>query len=430
MISTSLRTLTWLLVALVAACSAPSATPLVTPADSAPPVATQAPPSTATAAPTATTGPIPTLSTTGPTTDTPPPSLPAGPIAEALGPQLDQVLQEQLEQYRIPGQSATIIFPDGSRWNGAAGVADVDPGTAVTPDTTFVTGSITKTFVAATIMQLQEEGVLSIDDPLANWLPDYPNAENITLRQLLSHQSGLFNYFVHPEYNARVFNEPDHRWTPQEVLDDFVLEPKAEPGARYYYSNTNFLLLGMVIEAATDKQLGQVLHERFLDPLGLDETFVQSYEEPPPGSALGCLQKPNGPVCLDDGTNYRPTLSAATVAFGAGDVISTASNLADWVRDIYGGHVLAPESLAEMTDYVERGNDSYGLGTRTRTTLGHRAFGHTGSLRGFDAAMWHYPDLDTTITVLTNRGRIEANPIIDALAAVALPYAEAYNSSN
>ena len=79
-----------------------------------------------------------------------------------------------------------------------------------------------------------------------------------------------------------------------------------------------------------------------------------------------------------------------------------------------------------MTDYVERGRESYGLGTRTRTTLGHRAFGHTGSLRGFDAAMWHYPDIQMTVVVLTNRGRIEANPIVDALAAAAIPYSEAY----
>ena len=354
------------------------------------------------------------------------PTLPAGPLADALGPQLDQVLQQTLEQYRIPGQSATIVFPDGSRWNGAAGVSDVASETPVTPDTTFVSGSITKTFVAATIMQLQEEGLLSIDDPLSDYLPDYPNAENITLRQLLSHMSGLFNYFLHPEYNSTVFNNPDHHWTPQEVLDSFVLDPKAEPGARYYYSNTNFLLLGLVVEAVTGQQLGEVLHERFLDTLGMSDTYVQGYEEPAPGSALGCLQKPNGPECLDDGSNYRPTLSAGTVAWGAGDIISTASNLADWVGSLYGGDVLAPESVAEMTDYIDRGNDSYGLGTRTRMSAGHRAFGHTGSLRGFDAAMWHYPDIDTSIVVLTNRGRIEANPIIDALAQAAIPYSDAY----
>jgi D-alanyl-D-alanine carboxypeptidase len=425
MFSRSILSLALLLVTLVAACSTPVATPVPTDAPSPIPTpgisspdaqATQNP-----GTPSATASEPPH----GPSTQ---PTLPSGPLADALGPELDQALQDTLEQYRIPGQSATVLFPDGSRWNGAAGVSDVANATPVTPETTFVTGSITKTFVAAAIMQLQEERELSIDDPLSDYLPDYPNGENITLRQLLSHMSGLFNYFLHPEYNATVFNNPDRHWTPQEVLDDFVLEPKAAPGARYYYSNTNFLLLGLVVEKVTGKQLGEVLHERFLDPLGLSDTYVQGYEQPAPGSALGCLQKPNGPECLDDGTNYRPTLSAGTVAWGAGDVISTASNLADWARAIYArsSAFLDAGSKAQMTDYIERGNDSYGLGTRTRMSIGHRAFGHTGSLRGFDAAMWHYPDVDTSIVVLTNRGRIEANPIVDALAAIAVPYSEAY----
>jgi D-alanyl-D-alanine carboxypeptidase len=426
MLSRSSKALGLLLAALITGCSAPVATPA--PTDTPSPPITGAPTSTPTSVPTS--GP-PETSPSEPT-PTPPPTLPAGPLADALGPQLDEVLQQTLEQYRIPGQSATVVFPDGSRWNGAAGVADVANDTPVTTDTTFVTGSITKTFVAAAIMQLQEEGVLSIDDPLSDWLPEYPNAENITLRQLLSHQSGLFNYFLHPDYNARVFNEPDHHWTPQEVLDEFVLEPKAEPGARYYYSNTNFLLLGLVIEAATGQDLGAVLHQRFIEPLGLDSTFVQGYEAPAPGSALGCLQKPNGPECLDDGTDYRPTESAATVAWGAGDIVSTPSDLADWARAIYesGSDFLDDGSVAEMTDYVERGRESYGLGTRTRVTQDQRAFGHTGSLRGYSAAMWQYPEIDTSIVVLTNRGRIEANPIVDALAEVAIPYSEAYLEAN
>ena len=324
--------------------------------------------------------------------------------------------------------TAAIIFPDGSRWSGAAGFADLGRELEVTPDTTFVVGSITKTFVATALMRLQEADVLSIEDRLSTWLPDYPNAENITLIQLMSHTSGLFDYFAHPEYNLRVFNEPDHHWTPQEILDQFVLDPHFAPGERYKYSNTNFVLLGLVIEAATGKSLGQVLREQLMQPLSLDNTFVQSLEPPPPGSARGYLQKPDGPEGLDDGTDYRPTLSAATVAYGAGDIVSTSTDLADWARTVYGGHLLAPDSLALMTDYnyspYARGE--YGLGTRTRVFDGVRMFGHTGSLRGYAAAMWHYPEIDLTIVVLTNRGRIEANPIVDALASIALPISVAY----
>ena len=437
MITKSFRTLTLLLVAIVAACSGTHATPVPT----VPPSPTQS--LAASLLPdkcAADTFDSVRLSRRRPLrlprhrasapTATPLPTLPTGPLADALGPQLDQILEEQRVLYRVPGQTATILFPDGSRWNGAAGQADIGRDIAVTPDTTFVVGSITKTFVTAAIMQLQEEGVLSIDDPLSDFLPDYPNAENITLAQLMSHTSGLFDYFRHPDYNIRVFNEPDHHWTPQEILDNFVLEPYFAPGEKFKYSNTNFVLLGMVVEAATGEPLPTVLRDRFFDPLSLDDTFDQTAGPPPPGSARGYLLQQNVPEGLDDGTDYRPTLSAATVAFGAGDIVSTSSDLADWVRTVYGGHLLEPESLALMTDYdySTYSDETYGLGTRTRVLDGHRMFGHTGSLRGFDAAMWFMPDLDTSIAVLTNRGRIEANPIVDALAAAALPYAEAYQA--
>jgi D-alanyl-D-alanine carboxypeptidase len=321
---------------------------------------------------------------------------------------------------RIPGLSATIVFPDGSRWDVASGYADLDRERLAATDTTFVTGSITKTFVAAAAMQLKEEGLLSLDDPLSDSVPDYPNGQNITLRQLLSHTSGLYDYFQHPEYNLRVFNDPAHEWTPQEILSAFVLEPYFAPGTDYHYSNTNFLLAGLVVQHAAGKPLPDVLRERFFEPLGLDDTWSQAAGPPPTAGSLGYLVQKRGTVGLDDGTTYRPTKAAATVAWGAGDIVSTATDLADWARALYGGSLLSPESLALMEDYTfaPASGQTYGLGTRTRLFGQYRMFGHTGSLRGFDAAMWHFADMDLTIAVLTNRGRVDVNPIVDALAAV------------
>ena len=363
-----------------------------------------------------------------PTSATPLPTLPPGPMADALRASLDSALLAQREQKRIPGLNAEIIFPDGSRWSGAAGLADIDRNLPATAETTFVVGSITKTFVTAAVMDLQEDGELSIDDRLSDWVPDFPNAENITLAMLMSHTSGLFDYFQHADYNLRVFNEPDHEWTAQEILNDFSRNPYCDPGACYQYSNTNFVLLGMVVERETRQELSEVLRERFFDPLELDDTYSQCEAPPPPGSARGYLVRPERAVGLDDGTDYRPTTSAATVACAVGDIVSTSTDLADWARAVYGGTLLEAESVALMTDYTDYSRESYGMGTRTRVIDDVRLFGHTGSLRGFDAAMWHAPDVDLTMVVLTNRGRIDANPIIDALAAVALPYAVAYAS--
>jgi D-alanyl-D-alanine carboxypeptidase len=418
------RALSLLLAALLVACGslAPSASPSpsVAASDLPRPTSTLGPiPSLALSpTPLSSDGPIETPSPT-PGTPTAPPTPADGPLADAFGAQLDSILEDQQGVFRIPGLSATVVFPDGSRWEAARGFADIGREVETTVDTTFVVGSITKTFVTAAVLQLADEGVLSLDDPLSDFVPDFPNSENITIGELASHTSGLYDYFQHPEYNNQVFDFPDHEWKPREILESFVLEPYFAPGTGYHYSNTNFVLLGLVVQEAAGKLLADVLTERFFSPLGLDATWSQAGGPPPTAGSLGYLVQQRGTVGLDDGTTYRPTLASAKVAFGAGDIISTANDLADWARALYGGEVVSADSLALMEDYQYSAdsNGTYGLGTRTRLIGQYRLFGHTGSLRGFDAAMWYIPDADLTIVVLTNRGRIDVNPIVDALAA-------------
>jgi D-alanyl-D-alanine carboxypeptidase len=300
-------------------------------------------------------------------------------------------------------------------------VATINPQRQVEADTPFVVGSITKTFVTALILQLAEEGALDLDAPLARWLPDYPRARRITLRQLLSHTSGVFNYFEHPLYDPLVFGRPSHSWTPQEILDEFQREPYFRPGQGFHYSNTGFILLGLVAEQATGATLGEELSARFFEPLGLQQTYFQG-DGPQAGAADGYLRTTNGHRRVSGESDYRPTTSAATVAWAAGGIVSTAEDIATWTSALYGGEVLASDSLAMLTDYAAspypRG--TYGLGTRTRQISGVRAFGHTGSLRGYMAATWYLPSEDVTVTVLTNLGRIDGNRVADSLAVIVL----------
>lgn len=323
----------------------------------------------------------------------------------------------------VPGISAAVIMPDGSRWAGVSGQSSIDPPADVAVDTPFVAGSITKTFVAATIMSLADEAALSIDDRLSNWLPAYPRADQITLRQLLSHTSGVYDYFEHPSYNRLVFGNPTRVWTPQEVLSTFVLDPYCDPGTCYHYSNTGFLLLGLVIEAQTGQRLGDVLRQHWFGTVGLADTYFQDGGPTPADAAYGHLLRLRDRLHeLDDGTDYRPTTSAATVAWAVGAVESSATDLASWANALYGGHLLSAASLAEMTDFAANpySDESYGLGTRTRFFEGRRMVGHTGSLRGYYAAMWQYPAENLTVVVELNLGRIDPNPMADQLAAVAL----------
>jgi D-alanyl-D-alanine carboxypeptidase len=409
------RSLVLLIAALLAACTAqppaPTPTPITTPAPTATP--------SAEVTPTPTTPPSQSPSPT--------PSHSAGPpLADALGTDLAPILDQQLASNEIPGASATIIFPDGSTWSYASGLARLDPAQPATPDTLYSVGSITKTFVTAVIMELAQEGALSLDDPLATWIPDFPNASGITLRELLGHTSGVADFFENPNYNSIVIGDPSHAWTPQEVLDRLVGAPYFAPGAGYHYSNTGFLLLGMVIEKVTGKDLGDVFSERLFGPAGLTNTYFQGSVPPPAGAAVG--HSASTGLDISDGTNYRPTLSEATAAWAAGAIASRAPDIAQWGRTLYGGHLLDPASLAQMEDYnyAPDSLQSYGLGTRTRVFGDQRMFGHTGTLRGFYGAMWYYPDSDLTVVVLTNKGKIDPNPIVDALSTVALPAANNY----
>lgn len=349
-------------------------------------------------------------------------------LAAQLGPQLQAVLDRERADTGAPAIAAAITFPDGSIWSSASGDARIDPQQPATGDTPFVVGSVSKTFVAAAIMQLVDEGQLSLDDPIAKWLPDYPDAQNITVRQLLHHRSGIYDYFAASNYDALVFGSMrGHTWTPDEILRTFAHAPYFPPGTDYHYSNTNFILLGQIIEQITGQPLGDVYRQRFFDPLGLDSTYFQGSGPPPPTAAEGYLERPNGLKEQSDDTDYRPTVSAATVAWAAGAIDASAHDIALWGDALYGGHLVNPELLAQMEDwtyYPPPIDETYGLGTRSREIEGERVFGHTGSIRGFDAAMWHFPETDMTIDVLTNLGRIDANPIVDALAAVAYPAAQ------
>ena len=170
-----------------------------------------------------------------------------------------RALQKVLDRARVriptPGISVAIRLVDGRTWLGVSGDRQLSPARPVDTDTVFSIASITKTFVTAVVMQLVDEGRLGLDDRLSRFLPDYPRAGRITIRQLLGHTSGVANYFESPRYNDAVFSRPGRRWTVRQILD-MVGKPYCAPGRCFHYSNTNFVLLGQVIRKVTGRDLG------------------------------------------------------------------------------------------------------------------------------------------------------------------------------
>lgn len=325
-----------------------------------------------------------------------------------------------------PGMVVWIDTPE-YRFEGASGFANLADETPMMPEGAFRIGSITKMFTASVIIKLAEDGVLTLDDPLTLWLPEVadqlPYGDEITLYQLLSHTSGIFSVVEHEAYFADLFTEMviDEdagivtldcvQRDPNDTLARYVYGKDAyfEPGTGWYYSNTNYTLLGMVIEVAEAMPLAEAYRTHIYDPLGMESTFLDCYED----SVIDVVHGYTG---------FGDTMSDVTelhesVGWSAGGMVSTAPDLIAFARGLFGGTLFDdPESLVAMTTPTP--NSSYGLGI----TLQEDYMGHAGYIAGFRSVLNYAPASDTVIVMLYNNDGADPelgmadvlNPILSA----------------
>ena len=197
----------------------------------------------------------------------------------------------------MPGASAAVVIPGEGIWTGSSGVADIRAHRPVTDRTLFAAGSITKTFVAALMLKLVERDVLHLDDRLSRWVPEFPNSRQITLRQLLNHTSGTSDFVDEPAFAAAQERSASAVWTPRRTLR-YAQDPAREPGVDWIYSNTNYILAGLVIERATRSTVARELHRRLLDRSQFPRIVLQGDERPRDPVAVGYQN-------LDDDTDSR-----------------------------------------------------------------------------------------------------------------------------
>lgn len=320
-----------------------------------------------------------------------------------------QYLDDYVKSNRLPGAVLLLKKPNEPVWAGAKGYSNLEHQTPMQINTPVRAGSISKTFVATLVMILKEQGKLELDDTLADLLPKVrgkiPQADQITLRHLLSHTSGLFdpvNDDIH--YQLNMVNNPARRtaMSADEVLQRYVYgRPLAfNPGERYSYSNTNYLLLGQIIEKTENKTLQAVLDERINKPLGLKSTFIDKRKDHNVARGYADFYA-NGN--LMDVT----ALDRADGDGAYGGLISTASDLFRFSDALFGGKLVSTATLKEMMAPfpVRQGKSIYGLAIDQwpSTTLG-TGYGHNGSLLGAEANVFYFPDQQATFVILTNYG--------------------------
>ena len=285
-------------------------------------------------------------------------------------------------------------------WSGSSGVAR-DGLTLLRPNSTMVIGSITKTFVAAAILQLVEEGRLGLDDSVRTHLPEIRQVSRaITIRQLLDHTSGLADVF-NDSTRRGLEEHPERPWSATRLFAS-LHAPWYQPGEGWAYANTNYYLLGMVIERITGSTLEDEVGRRFLDPYDLSATHMLGADDP---------ASPLSPAW-------------ATIFWSSGAMASSAGDLARWGDALYDDAGASATVLgADIGRSMLRFNrDDYGLGVKRFEELEpHRAYGHTGLLNTYTAMLVHLPADDVTVAILVNRTNVDLVGMLRARPAFGGP---------
>lgn len=361
-------------------------------------------------------------------------------LAQGFSSETQNRLQHVLDsfqndtQHPFVGGIVAAIKVDGlASWQGASGFASrnidgqnnlLPGGTPFTPDTLSRIYSITKTFTGALVLELAREGAFGLDDPILQYLP-LLNAYNpsvngaVTIRQLLAHESGFSDYTSEIQLQVAVAYAPYHIWTPYEMVS--FVHQIAAPGSERKYSNTNYVLLGAIIEAATGKTIEQYFRERFFDKLNLSSMYLDGRESignrghlASPHDNLSpfnpIFQFTGQPTFPDAYTKISrfPMDAIVSLAFTSGGIVSNVGDVAEWGNALYGGRATSQATLDTMLRSIspvpDQDGDKLGYGILASTKLSDTDYfiGHDGNAPGYRSIMFYQPDRKMTLVVLTN----------------------------
>jgi D-alanyl-D-alanine carboxypeptidase len=338
---------------------------------------------------------------------------------------LQAMVDETAHELLIPGAVVLLRTPQGE-FAVTYGTTLLGAKSPPSADTYFRIASNTKTMTAAVILQLAQEGKLSLDDAVLKYVPGVPNGNNITIAELLEMRSGLYNYTAAPEVSASIDHDPTKVWTPAEVLAiAFAHKPNFPPGTAYEYNNTNYALLGLIAEKVDGKPLAQAMQKRLFGPLHLQHTEL-------PAPAVNTIPDPyshgylygSSSVALVGEPPYSPEVKAAARAGtllphdytglnhsfveAAGAVISTASDLATWIQALVAGRVLNAASQRRWLDSLQLEDPSkpkgqrYGYGITQITWGPNTIYFHGGETPGYNSFMGYDPNSQVTLVVWAN----------------------------
>ncbi len=346
-------------------------------------------------------------------------SYPAAALDATRSAALDQALRNAAAAHGVVGVSAAVLIPGQGAWTGAIGSADLARGNPMIPSSRLAVASITKTFVAALVLELATEGVMSLDAPIRTLVPDLPPTvpADVTVRELLNHTSGVADYIDDAALLVSASRSPT-RPVPTDALLRAIPKPLFPAGRGWAYSNADYLLLGLAVERSTGRSLAALIRERLTGPLRLDSIRYQPEETPGTPITVGYSVAGRGASgATDAGDGLMPNRAFVDIASSAGGISATALDVARWGAALYGGRVLPPSALDGMLSFLPRYD--YGLGAQRRTIDGMVAIGHHGRTLGYASALDELVGSGIVISVIANSDAVDVGAIVEALARIA-----------
>jgi D-alanyl-D-alanine carboxypeptidase len=321
-------------------------------------------------------------------------------LAPELREKIDQAAKKTLADTGVPSASVAVVKDGKIAYLQAYGDARLDPKTPAQPSMRYSIGSISKQFTAAAVLMLAERGKLSLDDPVSRFVPNLTRGNEVTIRQLLSHTSGYQDYWPQ-DYVPPFMMEPV--WS-EKILDLWARKGlDFNPGTEWQYSNTNFVIAGMIVEKATGEPLLQFLSEHIFAPAGMKSVINIDQERLTETDATGYIRYGIGPlhVAPKEGKGWL---------FAAAELAMPAEDLAKWDVSMINQTLLKPESYAAMERETVLKNGlgtRYGLGVSVRQEFGQRAIEHGGEVSGFTASNMVFLDSRMAVVVLTNEDAVD-----------------------
>ncbi|MEU9045319.1 MULTISPECIES: serine hydrolase domain-containing protein [unclassified Kitasatospora] len=316
------------------------------------------------------------------------------PLTPAVTSQLDSAIQQVMSQASVPGISVGIITPGGT-YQKSFGIADKASGAAMDPGLYSRIGSETKTFTATAVLRLVDQGKVALDDPISKYVDGVPGGDGITVRQLGEMRSGLFPYSSDPDFVNTLISNPNHVFTPDQLLAYGYKHPAVSPpGTQFQYNNSNYIILGKLIEKVGGQPAGAFLKDQVFTPASLAKTsFPVDASIPDPHSHGYTDQTPTG--AIEDATNWNPSW-----AWTAGAVITTLADLESWAKTMATGTLVKPATQAERLKTLPTGDPgvTYGFGLFNN----YGWIGHNGSMPGYESVAVYLPEAQSTLAMLLN----------------------------